>query len=169
METATKGTIENHPVFVSLNDVALQAMLDIPAGAAGIVLLAHHVWSGHTSPNSQALARFFRANRLATLGIDLLKYEEDRALRLKINSELLTKRLTGVANWVRRQDQTGRLPIGLCGSSLAGVAAFNTASANPGLIGAIVSRGAYLVQSKKSCISMEFANLIGQVLRCALD
>jgi hypothetical protein len=25
------------------------------------------------------------------------------------------------------------------------------------------------VQSKKSCISMEFANLIGQVLRCALD
>jgi putative phosphoribosyl transferase len=144
METATKGVIGNHPVFVSLNDVVLQAMLDIPAGAAGIVLLAHHVWSGHTSPNSQALAGFLGTNRLATLSVDLLTYEEDRALRLKINTGLLTERLTGVANWVRRQDQTEHLPIGLYVSSLAGVAGFNTAAANPGLIGAIVSRGAYL-------------------------
>jgi putative phosphoribosyl transferase len=144
METATKGAIENHHVFVNLNNLALQAMLGIPAGAAGIVLLAHHVWSGHTSPSSQALAEVLRTNRLATLGVDLLTYEEDRALRLKINTELLSERLTGVANWVRRQDQTGHLPIELYVSSLAGVAAFNTAAANPGLIGAIVSRGAYL-------------------------
>src|SRR5262249_2959844 len=130
MRTATKGPVHNQPILVNLKNVSLQATLGVPEGAAGVVVLAHPASSAQSNFAGQTLAEFLRSHGLATLLVNLLTFDEDRALRMKIDSKLLAERLAAVVRWVRAHEEIGQLPIGVYAPSLAAFAAFDTAAAH---------------------------------------
>jgi len=82
---------------------------------------------------------------LGTLLIDLLTPEEEsidlRTQEIRFNIPLLADRLVGAVDWLRQNEATRDLRIGLFGSSTGAAAALMAAPRRPGAIGAIVSRG----------------------------
>ena len=67
------------PVRVTAGPVMLDGNLVVPDGAGGVVLFAHGSGSGRHSPRNQFVARRLQADGLATLLIDLLTEDEERA------------------------------------------------------------------------------------------
>ena len=58
---------------------ALRGILATPEAAAGVVLFAHGSGSGRLSPRNNYVARTLQEAGLATLLLDLLPAEEERA------------------------------------------------------------------------------------------
>jgi putative phosphoribosyl transferase len=119
--------------------------LNIPDGAAGLVLFAHGSGSSRHSPRNQFVARTLNNARLATLLFDLLTREEEaidlRTRQHRFNIGLLAERLVHATKWARQQEQTRDLRVGYFGSSTGGGAALVAAADLPQDIGAVVSRG----------------------------
>ncbi len=115
--------------------------LAVPEAARGIVLFAHGSGSSRFSPRNNFVAGELREAGIATLLFDLLSEAEaaDRANVFDI--ALLAERLLGATDWVRRQAEIGRLPIGYFGASTGAGAALVAAAAPGNEIAAIVSRG----------------------------
>lgn len=132
-------------VMVEVGSAVLEAELEVPEGATGLVLFAHGSGSGRNSPRNQQVARELRAGRLATLLPDLLtraeQIEDARTNRLRFDVDLLAERLAGVTEWVGRHLETAHLPIGYFGASTGSAAALAAAAQLPERVGAIVSRG----------------------------
>jgi putative phosphoribosyl transferase len=78
---------------------------------------------------------------IGTLLLDLLTPEEDRSYQNRFHIGMLTRRLRAAADWLRTQDATAQLPLGLFGASTGAAAALQLA-ADPGVpVSAVVSRG----------------------------
>jgi dienelactone hydrolase len=133
------------PISVPVGAVVLAGDLTLPAGARGAVLFAHGSGSSRLSPRNQAVARTLAAAGFATLLIDLLDAEEERAdartRHLRFDIPLLADRLTAVADWLGDQPATRSLPLGLFGASTGAAAALVAAVARPNAVRAVVSRG----------------------------
>jgi putative phosphoribosyl transferase len=123
----------------------LSGNLDIPEGAARLVLFAHGSGSSRHSPRNQFVARTLNDAGLATLLFDLLTQEEEavdmQTRELRFNIHLLAERLVHATKWAKGQEQTRNLRIGYFGSSTGGAAALVAAVDVPQDVGAIVSRG----------------------------
>lgn len=124
---------------------ALAGDLAVPAGASGIVLFAHGSGSSRFSSRNRYVARELNAAGLGTLLIDLLTRDEEEAERhtrhLRFDIGLLADRLAGAIRWLRREPETGALPVGLFGASTGGGAALVAAARQPDEVAAVVSRG----------------------------
>jgi len=137
-------TIER-PVKVNAEFVALDGDLTLPENAKGIVLFAHGSGSSRHSSKNKFVAKVLNEAGLGTLQIDLLTLKEEEVdndthhLRFDIN--LLAGRLEGASKWLKTQESTKDLKIGLFGASTSGGAALVTAQRIPELISAVVSRG----------------------------
>jgi putative phosphoribosyl transferase len=150
MTVKTSNTPNDPPppervVSVSVDDVALEGNLMVPANARGVVLFAHGSGSGRHSPRNRYVARHLQEGGFATLLIDLLTEEEETVdavtRHLRFDIPLLAERLTKAIDWLARDDSTGHLPVGLFGASTGAAAALMAAVARPREVGAIVSRG----------------------------
>src|SRR4029077_5785676 len=123
----------------------LSGSLNIPQGAAALVLFAHGSGSSRHSPRNQFVARALNGAGLATLLFDLLTQEEEsadvRTREHRFNIGLLAERLVDATNWAKQQEQTRDLHIGYFGSSTGGGAALVAAAEIPDQVGAVVSRG----------------------------
>ncbi|MFI7675792.1 dienelactone hydrolase family protein [Actinophytocola sp. NPDC049390] len=120
----------------------LDADVEVPDGAVGVVLFAHGSGSSRHSPRNRAVASFLNERRLATVLMDLLTEDEDRAdggPRFDIG--LLAERLVGAVDRLRAEPATAGLPLGLFGASTGGAAALVAAAARPDAVRAVVSRG----------------------------
>ena len=120
----------------------LDADVEVPSGAVGVVLFAHGSGSSRHSPRNRAVASFLNERRLATVLMDLLTPEEDHAdggPRFDIG--LLAERLVGAIDRLRAEPATGGLPLGLFGASTGGAAALVAAAARADVVRAVVSRG----------------------------
>jgi len=132
-------------VQVEVGSVTLAGNLLIPPAATGLVLFAHGSGSSRFSTRNRRVASFLREGALGTLLIDLLTPDEERIdertghLRFDIN--MLALRLVGTVEWLHRNAETKRLPIGLFGASTGGGAALVAAARRPDRIAAVVSRG----------------------------
>ena len=135
-----------------MNDVQIQTRrailsgnLNIPEGAAALVLFAHGSGSSRHSPRNQFVARTLNDARLATLLFDLLTQHEEaidmRTGEHRFNIGLLAERLVDARCWAKQQERTRDLRIGYFGSSTGGGAALVAAAELPQDVGAIVSRG----------------------------
>jgi dienelactone hydrolase len=144
MERTTQKIVGERLVHVNAGPVSLEASLDIPASAQGIVLFAHGSGSGRHSPRNRYVARQLRAAGLATLLIDLLTEEEEAedqyTAHLRFNIELLAERLIGATDWLAGEEETAGLAVGYFGAS-TGAAAALLAAAHRSHVGAVVSRG----------------------------
>ena len=126
---------------VHLDGVVLPGILRIPEGASMIVLFAHGSGSSRLSPRNNAVARTLQAGGIGSLLTDLLTEEEDDDYRARFNIDLLSERLGDVVEWLRRQQETRNLPIGLFGASTGAAAALQVAARLGDRIVAVVSRG----------------------------
>lgn len=132
----------------------LHGYLTIPEEPKGIVLFSHGSGSGRNSPRNNYVARALNKDGLATLLVDLLTSEEEQTdisterlrdeipgvVLNKFNIALLTDRLISLTDWILRNPDTNRLPLGYFGASTGTAAAIAAATKVPQLIGAIVSR-----------------------------
>ena len=110
-----------------------------------MVLFAHGSGSGRHSPRNRFVARQLVAAGLATLLIDLLTEDEERAemytRHLRFDIELLAGRLVGATDWLAAEPRTAHLSVGYFGASTGGGAALVAAALRPEQVAAVVSRG----------------------------
>jgi len=132
-------------VVVPLDGQSLSGDLGMPADPRGIVLFAHGSGSSRHSPRNQYVARTLEQRHLATLLIDLLTPQEeaidDKTAEYRFDIPMLAGRLVTIVDWLRRDDETASLPIGLFGASTGAGAALIAAAERPREIAAVVSRG----------------------------
>ena len=128
-------------VRIDSGAATMEGMLEMPHGAAGIVLFAHGSGSSRLSPRNSRVAHVLRDAGIGTLLLDLLTPQEDAQYHNRFDIALLTVRLHAAATWLRAQDATSTLPLGLFGASTGAAAALQLA-ADPALpVAAVVSRG----------------------------
>lgn len=128
-------------IQVKTDQNILEGMLNIPENAKGLVLFAHGSGSGRFSPRNNFVAKVLQQGNLATLLIDLLTKKEDEIYENRFNINLLTRRLIATIHWLKKQDESKNLPVGIFGASTGAAAALEVASALGDEIKAVVSRG----------------------------
>jgi putative phosphoribosyl transferase len=132
-------------VELAAGGAALEGDLALPADAKGVVLFAHGSGSSRFSSRNRFVARALNGAGLGTLLIDLLTRVEEavdqRTAQLRFDIGLLAERLAGAVEWLRREDATRGLPVGLFGASTGGGAALVAAARAPEAVSAVVSRG----------------------------
>lgn len=88
-----------------------------------------------------SVARGLHEAGLATLLFDLLTEEEDRVYETRFNIALLSKRMTGAAEWAGADPSTKSLQLGFFGASTGAAAALRAAAKLGPEVFAVVSRG----------------------------
>jgi putative phosphoribosyl transferase len=130
---------------ISTAGATLDADVDLPSAAQGLVLFAHGSGSSRHSPRNRMVAQHLRDHGFATVLADLLTPQEERiderTAQLRFDIPLLSRRLTGIIDWIPRQANFAELPIGLFGASTGAAAALITAAHRPDVVRAVVSRG----------------------------
>jgi dienelactone hydrolase len=128
-------------VTIPVDDVELEGLLEVPAGASGIVVFAHGSGSSRKSPRNNFVAEVIRERGLGTLLFDLLTEEEDQIRENRFDIPLLTDRLIAVTEWLRARDDTAELNVGYFGSSTGAASALRAAAHRGDDIDSVVSRG----------------------------
>ncbi len=132
-------------VRLQAGQVELDGDLEVPAGAAGVVLFAHGSGSSRHSPRNRQVAAALRQAGLATLLLDLLTAAEeelDRATaELRFDVGMLAERLVAAVDWLLAEAATAGLPVGAFGASTGAGAALVAAVERPQAVAAVVSRG----------------------------
>ncbi len=118
----------------------LQGELDIPVGAAAIVIFSHGSGSSRFSSRNKMVAQYLNKKNFGTLLFDLLTREEDKDYSNRFNIELLTTRLAGATRWLEKFPAARDCRMGYFGASTGAASALKAASFINS-IGAIVSRG----------------------------
>jgi len=136
---------EDNLVKISVDKVMLEGNLVVPKDAEGVVLFAHGSGSSRFSPRNRYVANVLNHAKLATLLMDLLTKEEEeidiRTRHLRFDIEMLTNRLIGATEWLKKNVGTKNLPIGYFGSSTGAAAALIAAAKLPDDVRAVISRG----------------------------
>ncbi|HTH72529.1 MAG TPA: alpha/beta family hydrolase [Candidatus Pristimantibacillus sp.] len=151
-------------VRIPVGEVQLDAELDVPPGAHGLVIFAHGTGSGRLSPRNSAVAQRLRTHALATLLVDLLTAEEDIDREKRFDIQLLTERLGAITDWAQVHPDIKKLPIGYFGASTGAAAALNAAANRQKTVRAVVSRGGRVDLARESLASLKTPTLfaVGQ-------
>lgn len=140
-----KRRVEGRPARIPFEGRTLEADVSIPDDAKAIVLFAHGSGSSRFSLRNRSVARNLQVAGFATVLLDLLTPEEERAeaftRHLRFDIDMLSVRLATVTNWAVAQRDLDGLPVGYFGASTGAAAAIVAAAALPHLVGAVVSRG----------------------------
>jgi putative phosphoribosyl transferase len=132
-------------VAIRVVGVELEGELVAPASARGVVLFAHGSGSSRHSPRNRYVAGELQEAGLATVLVDLLTPAEEqvdaRTGELRFDIDRLAVRVAALTDWVRQQEPTARLGVGLFGASTGAAAALVAAAMRPTSVAAVVSRG----------------------------
>lgn len=128
-------------VQIPVEHAHIEGLLELPANARGVVLLAHGSGSSRHSPRINFVARVLREHGMGTFLLDLLTLSEDLDYQTRFDIPLLTLRLLLATRWVRMHQTTRRLPIGYFGASTGAAAALQAAAELGTEIFSVVSSG----------------------------
>lgn len=127
---------------IPADDVHIEGLLELPAGARGLVLFAHGSGSSRHSPRNNHVARVLHTQGSGTLLLDLLTLGEDLDYHTRFDISLLTHRLLVASAYVMQHTPASRhLPIAYFGASTGAAAALQAAAALGEGVQAVVSRG----------------------------
>jgi putative phosphoribosyl transferase len=130
---------------IPAGDAVLHGEIDIPDAARGVVVFVDGGGSGRHGPRNRFVAERLRDAGLATVLVDLLTSDEERADAmtgaLRFNIALLAHRVTELTDWVAGYGDFAGLRVGLFGASTGAAAALRTAAIRRGTVRAVVSRG----------------------------
>jgi len=136
----------------------------LPKGAEGIVLFAHGSGSSRFSPRNRYVAEVLQKAGLATLLMDLLTKEEEavdvQTGYYRFDVELLSNRLVGATEWLKKNAETRNLFIGYFGASTGAAAALIAAARKPDYVRAVVSRGGRPDLARQYLLSVEAPTLL---------
>ena len=139
------AVVSGREVMVTSDAVTMRGLLGIPKGARGVVLFAHGSGSGRLSSRNNFVARALQDAGHATLLIDLLSEEEERADagtgHLRFDIPFLAKRLEAATTWLADAAETRTLSVGYFGASTGAAAALVAAAELRDQVDAVVSRG----------------------------
>ncbi|MCH9609987.1 MAG: putative phosphoribosyl transferase [Chlamydiales bacterium] len=139
-----KKAIETRSVLVLVDSVELEGELSLPEGAKAVVLFSHGGGSSHRNPQNQHVAKRLNEAGFGTLLFDLLTKEEDKedslTRELRFNIPLLSHRLMGATNWLKKEELPSA-KIAYFGVGTGAAAALIAASELEG-IKAVICRGA---------------------------
>lgn len=145
MRNGEERRVEERPVRIPFHGIALEADLALPANAKAVVLFAHGSGSSRFSRRNQAVARKLQDAGFATLLLDLLTADEEKAEartgHFRFDIEMLSLRLAAATNWLVAERDLYGLPVGYFGASTGAAAAIVAAGMLPQVVGAVVSRG----------------------------
>ncbi|HEV7626428.1 MAG TPA: alpha/beta fold hydrolase [Streptomyces sp.] len=126
-------------------NVELAGDLEAPPSPRGVVLFVHGSGSSRHSPRNRAVAEALRQHGLATLLMDLLSGDEERADAAtgqhRFDIRLLGERTVAAIDYLGRHPATSALPVHLFGASTGAAAALVAAAARPDRVTSVVSRG----------------------------
>ena len=125
--TSTTNETERQ-VIISSGKRQLAGILNVPAGAKGVIAFAHGSGSGRFSPRNQFVAHVLQEAGLSTLLLDLLEEEEAGNREKVFDIELLAERLQSAASWLSEQAETAALRRGYFGASTGAGAALVAAA-----------------------------------------
>lgn len=128
-------------VSIPASDARIEGVLDVPAGAHGVVIFSHGSGSGRHSPRNQFVAGVLRDQGMGTLLVDLLTPEEDQTYANRFDIDLLTERLQHAVRFIGGHHLTADMPVGLFGASTGAASALRVAAQMPQAVRAVVSRG----------------------------
>ncbi|MBE7418689.1 MAG: alpha/beta hydrolase [Ideonella sp.] len=117
-----------------------------PPHAKGLVVLSHGGSSGHGAGDGP-LAQALHGQGMATLQLDLLMAHEATDSRAASDVAQCTQRVAAALDWLHQRglggpgERRGAQPVGLFGVGIAAVASLCAATARPGRVCAVVSRG----------------------------
>ncbi|HVZ54258.1 MAG TPA: alpha/beta family hydrolase [Pseudolabrys sp.] len=126
---------------VKISPLGVAGTLDLPSPASALVVFAHGSGSSRFSPRNRVVAQALNRHGIATLLFDLLTPAEERDRTNVFDIDMLAERLVGVVQWIKRQPELARLPLGLFGASTGAAAALVAAARLGERVGAVVSRG----------------------------
>lgn len=135
-ESGIKKTVK-----IPINDISIEGELCVPENSLGLVLFAHGSGSSRFSPRNAYVAKIFNHNKIATLLVDLLTWNEDIGYNRRFDIDLLTQRLIDITKWLRNYEETSKLQVGYFGSSTGAAAAIKAAADQKLAVSSIVSRG----------------------------
>ena len=126
-------------------DAFLGGDLATPHESSGIVVFAHGSGSSRASPRNRLVAQELHRSGVATVLVDLLTAEEERADARtgehRFDIALLARRVERVVEWVGEHPGLCDLPLGLFGASTGAAAALVVAARRPDRVTTVVSRG----------------------------
>jgi putative phosphoribosyl transferase len=116
-----------------------------PDAATALVIFAHGSGSSRFSQRNRSVAHALHEQRFATLLVDLLTRDEERADALtrefRFDIELLAERVVAAIDWSGHDSRIRTLPIACFGASTGAAAALIAAADRPDEVRAVVSRG----------------------------
>jgi dienelactone hydrolase len=123
----------------------IEADLNVPDRAAGLVVFAHGSGSSRFSSRNRTVAESLQRRGLGTLLLDLLTREEEKVdihtREYRFDIDRLGTRVVVAADWIGKREDLMRLPIGTFGASTGAAAALIAAAERPAAVRAVVSRG----------------------------
>jgi len=125
----------------------LRGQLQLPDQPKGLIVFSYGSRNSRLNPRNRFIAKKLLQEDFATLLFDLFtpqEYFEDKREE-RFNLEFSTRRLIEVTEWLKKQPDTARFPIGYFGSG-AGAASAITAAADlgPQTVKAVVCRSGRL-------------------------
>jgi putative phosphoribosyl transferase len=142
---ARSRSTERLEVEIPVGREVIVGDLTVPPEVSGVVAFAHGSGSSRHSSRNQQVASALNSAGFATLLMDLLTSREEqidvRTRELRFDIDLLAERVAAAVDWLRGDERTKELPIGLFGASTGAAAALVAAAARPETVAAVVSRG----------------------------
>lgn len=123
----------------------IEADLQVPERATGLVVFAHGSGSSRFSSRNRAVAASLHQRGLGTLLLDLLTRAEEkvdlRTAEFRFDIDRLGRRVVAATDWLQSREELLWLPIGCFGASTGAAAALIAAAERPQVVRAVVSRG----------------------------
>ncbi|SEL39827.1 Dienelactone hydrolase [Chitinophaga rupis] len=128
-------------VKIPVGEVMLEGEFTLPQDAGSIVVFSHASSRSRFSRRYQKIARELQHLGYGTLLLDLLTEQEDAAYYYtRCDIELLTRRLTGVTEWLEGYEPAAHLGIGYLAAGTGAAAALRAAYYLPHVL-AVVCHG----------------------------
>jgi dienelactone hydrolase len=145
MSPRRQPALEQLELHIPVRAATLDADLNLPHDACGLVVFAHGSGSSRFSPRNRHVAKQLNDVGLATVLADLLTPAEEavdeHTRHLRFDIGLLAERLVELTDWLGTQARLEHLAIGHFGASTGAGAALAAAAQRPDTIHAVVSRG----------------------------
>ncbi len=115
-------------INIPVGRVMLEAELNLPEETGSLLIFSHASSRSRFSRRYQKIAQQLQQKGFGTLLLDLLTEEEDAAYYYtRSDIELLTRRLTGVTEWLERYPATAGLNMGYLAAGTGAAAALKAA------------------------------------------
>ncbi|HEY4652292.1 MAG TPA: dienelactone hydrolase family protein [Pontibacter sp.] len=129
----------NDTIRIDVHGESLVGELVLPEGAKGLVIVTDGTGQGVQNQQNRAVAQHLQRSGYATLLVNLLTPEEDKAFESQFDLPKLTQRLVDVVYWIQQDKVTTDLNIGFFGTKNGAAASAGAAAALGDIAKAVVS------------------------------